>query len=71
MDIKEIFGQRVKSLRIEKGLSQEALSYKANIDRTYMPGIESGKRNVSLVIIEKLANALEVDIKELFNVEMR
>jgi transcriptional regulator with XRE-family HTH domain len=47
-------------------LSQEALSFKANIDRTYMPGIENGKRNVSLIIIEKLAIALEVDIKDLF-----
>jgi transcriptional regulator with XRE-family HTH domain len=66
MDIRELFGQKIKSLRIEKGLSQEALSFKANIDRTYMPGIENGKRNVSLIIIEKLAIALEVDIKDLF-----
>ena len=66
MASKASFGQKIKSLRIEKGLSQEALSFKANIDRTYMPGIENGKRNVSLIIIEKLAIALEVDIKDLF-----
>ncbi len=67
MDIREKFGQKIKSLRIERGLSQEALAFKANIDRTYMPGIESGKRNVSIIVIEKLAIALEIEIKELFN----
>jgi len=67
MDIKKRFAKRIKQLRIGIGLSQEKLAYKADIDRTYMTDIENGNRNVSITIIEKLAKALEVDIKELFD----
>jgi transcriptional regulator with XRE-family HTH domain len=67
MDIKIQFGLKVKQLRNEKGWSQEALAHKADIDRTYLPGIESGKRNVSIVVIEKLAKALKVDLTEIMN----
>ena len=48
MDIKKKFGEKVKLLRIEKGWSQEKLALNADLDRTYIPGIENGKRNVSL-----------------------
>jgi transcriptional regulator with XRE-family HTH domain len=47
MNIKEKFGKRVKDLRIAKGVSQEKLANLADIDRTYIPGIEKGVRNVS------------------------
>lgn len=67
MNIKEKFGKRVKDLRIAKGISQEKLANLADIDRTYMPGIEKGVRNVSITIVEKLANALNVEISELFD----
>lgn len=67
MNIKERFGLKVKEFRIKNGLSQEGLALKAEIDRTYMPGIEKGKRNVSILVIEKLAIALDVEIKELFD----
>jgi transcriptional regulator with XRE-family HTH domain len=67
MDIKIQFGLKIKQLRIEKGLSQEALAHKADIDRTYVPGIESGKRNVSIVVIEKLAKALTIELTEIMN----
>jgi len=67
MDIRENFGKKVFELRTKKGLSQEALALKAEIDRTYIQSIEKGKRNVSLFIIEKLAIALEVPISELLN----
>jgi transcriptional regulator with XRE-family HTH domain len=66
-DIKKIFGQRIKTLRIEQGLSQEALAIAAGIDRTYLPAIEKGKRNVSLEVIEKLAKGLQVSIIQLFD----
>ena len=65
MDIKKKFGKRVKLLRIEKGWSQEQLALTADLDRTYVPGIEAGNRNVSIVVIEKIANALNIEIQVL------
>ncbi len=67
MDIKKKFGDKVKQLRLERGLSQEGLANEANLDRTYIPGIEKGERNVSITVIEKLAIALKVDIRDLFS----
>ena len=67
MDIRKKFGKKIFDLRTAKGLSQEALALKADIDRTYIPSIEKGNRNVSIIIIEKLANALDVPINELLN----
>lgn len=67
MDIKKKFGEKVKKLRLERGLSQEGLANEANLDRTYIPGIEKGERNVSITVIEKLAIALKVDIRDLFS----
>lgn len=66
MNIKEKFGQRIKEIRNQKNISQEDLSYKANIHRTYISSLELGKRNVSLINIEKLAKALNCDIVEFF-----
>jgi transcriptional regulator with XRE-family HTH domain len=66
VNIKEKFGQRVRELRQQKGLSLEALANKAELDRTYIPSIEKGKRNVSITVIEKLARALNVEISSLF-----
>ncbi len=67
MDIKKKFGDKVKQLRLERGLSQEGLANEANLDRTYIPGIEKGERNVSITVIEKLAIALKVSVKDLFD----
>ena len=67
MNIKQKFGLKIKELRKIRGLSQEKLANLAEIDRTYLPTIEKGVRNVSIEIIEKLANALEVKIKDLFD----
>jgi transcriptional regulator with XRE-family HTH domain len=67
MDIKKKFGKKVKKLRLEKGLSQEKLAYEADIDRTYIPSIEKGERNVSITVIEKIAKALKVKISVLFD----
>jgi transcriptional regulator with XRE-family HTH domain len=69
MNLKEKFGHKIKELREQKGHSIEYLANIANIDRTYISDIEKGKRNVSLLIIEKLSKALEVNIQELFNYE--
>lgn len=67
MDILQQFGHRIKQLRKEKGLSQEALAHKAGIDRTYLPGIEKGTRNTSLKIANQLANALDITLSDLLN----
>lgn len=67
MNIKQKFGLKVKELRKVKNLSQEKLANLAEIDRTYLPTIEKGERNVSIVVVEKLAKALDVKIKDLFD----
>lgn len=64
--IKAAFGQRVRELRAEKGLSQEGLALACDLDRTYIGGVERGERNVSLVNIHKIAIALGVPVRELF-----
>lgn len=64
-DVKYKFGLRVKELRIAKGYSQEKLAEISELDRTYIPGIEAGKRNVSIVVIEKIAKAFKINISEL------
>ena len=67
MDIKKKFGKKLKQLRTEKGISQESLALSADLDRTYIPSIEKGERNVSITVVEKLAKALNVSITEFFN----
>jgi transcriptional regulator with XRE-family HTH domain len=61
------FGKRVRELRLEKGLSQEQFSYKADVHRTYIGMIERAEKNISLVNIEKIAKALGINIKDLFD----
>lgn len=65
MDILETIAINIKKQRKEKGISQESLAYMASIDRTYMTEIENAKRNLSIKVLEKIANALEIDIKQL------
>ena len=60
------FGDKVRELRKEKGISQEELSYKADLHRTYIGMIERAEKNLTLTNIEKIAKALDVDIKSLF-----
>lgn len=59
------FGEKVRELRISKKLSQEQLADLANVHRTYIGMIERAEKNITLVNIEKIANALKIDIKEL------
>lgn len=65
-DIKHVFGDNLRKIRTEKNISQENLAFLSGMDRTYVSGIERGRRNVSLVNISKIAMALNVEIKELF-----
>jgi len=59
------FGKAVRKLRREKGVSQEALADLAGIHRTYIGDVESGVRNLSLLNIVRIANALEIPVSKL------
>ncbi len=63
--IKRKFGERLRILRIAKGMSQEALALASGLDRTYIGGVERGERNISIVNIHKIANGLGVSPKDL------
>jgi transcriptional regulator with XRE-family HTH domain len=58
-------GQTIRALRIERGLSQEALGALAHIDRSYMSSVERGLRNVSVLNIARIAAALDVPVRDL------
>ncbi len=58
---RRVFGHRVREIRVSLGLSQEALAHAAELDRSYMGGVERGERNVSLDNIYRIARALGVD----------
>lgn len=66
MDIKLLVGKRVKELRNKLGVSQEEFADMAGLDRTYITSVECGKRNISIVNIEKIAKALNVSLNEFF-----
>ena len=61
------FGRKVRKIRKEQGLSQEALAARANLDRSYMGHIERGEKNVTLTKIYQVSDALGVSPKELFS----
>jgi transcriptional regulator with XRE-family HTH domain len=62
-----LFGKKVQEIRKQNFLSQEELADKANLHRTYIGMIERAEKNITLVNIEKLANALNVSINKLFD----
>ncbi len=66
VDIRKRFGDRVRELRSAQGYSQESFAAECDLHRAYVGGIETGRRNVSLVNIEKIAKALGVPIRDLF-----
>jgi transcriptional regulator with XRE-family HTH domain len=63
---RRVFGERVRSLRLAHGLSQERLAEIAGVHRTYLSSLERGERNVSLDNIYAIARALGVPPAELF-----
>ena len=65
-DLKLRFGERIRSLRKEIGVSQESFALKIDMDRTYYASVELGKRNISLENIEKIAKGFGLSIEELF-----
>lgn len=67
MNVKSKIGLRIKELRDENNMSQKDLAYSSDLDRSYIASVENGKRNISIVNIEKIAIALGVTIKDFFN----
>ncbi len=66
MTIQQKVGITIRELRKEKGISQENFAYESGIDRRYMSDIENGKRNISLDILERVSDKLEIKISDFF-----
>lgn len=64
--ISKRFGDRVRELRTQKGMSQEKFALQIDMDRTYLASVESGKRNISLENIKKIADGFGITLEELF-----
>jgi transcriptional regulator, XRE family len=64
--IKIIIGSRIREFRQSSDLSQEKLALKAGIDRTYLAGVENGKRNISVVNLDKIIKALDINYEIFF-----
>jgi len=65
MDIRKHIGRNVRRLRLARRLSQESLALDADIDRTYMSGIERGVANPSVVLLGRLAKVLKTTVADL------
>lgn len=59
-------GKRIHYLRKQRGLSQEDLALECEINRNYLSDLERGRRNPSLLILDKIANGLNITLEELF-----
>ena len=59
------FGEKLRDIRLDLGYSQEELSFKAGLHRTYISSVERGKRNISITNIKKIADALGLKMKDL------
>ncbi|ONI47092.1 transcriptional regulator [Candidatus Epulonipiscium fishelsonii] len=62
----EKLGIRIRELRQQTSLSQEKFALKIGMDRTYFTSVELGKRNISIINLEKIAKGLNVTLSELF-----
>lgn len=71
MIIKTKIGVRIKELRMKKGLTQEGLAWKSDVDRTFMNHVENSKRNVSVDTLEKIiCQGLECSFKDFFDSDL-
>jgi transcriptional regulator with XRE-family HTH domain len=66
-DWRAIFGKNVRKFRQQKKLTQEQLAFEAEIDLTYVGGIERGKRNPSLLVMARIADALSTPLTRLLD----
>ncbi|MBS1258968.1 MAG: hypothetical protein MAG551_02032 [Candidatus Scalindua arabica] len=60
-------GLAIKEFRLQKELSQEKLAFKCDLDRTYIGSVERGERNISVLNLKKIADALDIKISQLFS----
>lgn len=67
MDVRARVGGNLQRLRHDRGLTQEELAHKADIHQTYLSGVEVGRRNPSIQVLERIAKGLGVDIGALFD----
>jgi transcriptional regulator with XRE-family HTH domain len=67
MTIEEKFGSTLRAFRLEKGMSQEELSFQCDLHRTYIGSVERGERNLSLKNIVALCKALNISTIDFFN----
>ena len=65
-EIQKTIGLRILELRNTTGLSQEKFALKIEMDRTYLASVESGKRNISIVNLEKIIKGLNITFAEFF-----
>jgi transcriptional regulator with XRE-family HTH domain len=66
MDARALVARNIRRLRVAKGVSQEALAVDAEIDRTYVSRLERGLENPTVAVLDRLAQALDENIVELF-----
>ena len=66
MMVQRVFGNTIRQFRVGRGMSQEQLALSIGMDRTYYASVESGKRNISIQNIAKIAKGLDVDISDIF-----
>jgi transcriptional regulator with XRE-family HTH domain len=65
MDVRTRVGLNLQALRRSRGLSQEELAHRAEIHQTYLSGVERGRRNPSLMVLQRIALALDADVEDL------
>lgn len=59
-------GEKIRTLREQKGWSQETLSFNSKLHRTYIGAVERGERNITILNLKEIADALDVQLTELF-----
>ena len=65
MDVRVRVGLNIQNARRDRGYSQEELAGRAGVHQTYLSGVEGGKRNTSLLVLDRIARALNLDVEEL------
>jgi len=71
MDIRISVGNKIKEFRRERNLSQEDLALLSGLDRIYINSVENGRRNITIISLEKIANGLGVTIRDIFEAKLR
>lgn len=67
MDVRQRIGWNLRRLRKEREISQEDFATDSGFDRGYISGVERGVRNPSVLVLERIAAALQIDVSELFD----